>query len=230
MHSSWELTTCSQSFGVRRTTGRAHHAVQAHERRPDTSPLPTPLEAANSFNRAWLKSPSDRPWSPHRDALMTSREVEGGAFLRAGGVGGQGGPAGAQRWRVPQVSSRVSVPPKDRWDSSALKDLEYGSLHQQQPPHTKFGGVLSVPVNGPSSPSDFLDEGAMFHSHEHREPAHGPPSSEEAWYAPGAREREREKEGFGYGDSASSGAGMGKFGVAGGGSIKVNPALMHLLN
>ena len=148
-----------------------------------------------------------------------------------------GGGGCIQRWRVPNVVSRVSVPPKHTWDSADLSPESCGQ--QQQAPHFSLCG----PVRGPCSPFEPSEglEDAMFHQdlgHQDREPAHGPPEvglpvlggREREW----EREREREREGGGQ-DSWASGFGkvgaldVGKFGVAGGGSIKVNPKLMHLL-
>jgi len=119
----------------------------------------------------------------------------------------------------------VSVPPKHTWDSADLSPEYCGQ--QQQPPQFPLCG----PVRGPSSPSEGLEDGGMLH----REPAHGPPEEGFQVVVGREREREREREGGGHGDSGASGVGkfgaldVGKLGVASGGSIKVNPNLMHLL-
>ena len=167
--------------------------------RPETSPLPPEIESSRLVvNKAVpyrLSSPQkENTWFPTspRESGITARDK----FVGSGRV------ASAQRL-VSQVTARVTIAPKDRWDNVHGNELHGDVLHN--PPHqhqghghVHFASALSVPVRGPRSPSERGYPLGQPDSLEQESPGLVSPSS-------------------------------GPFGAPAGGSIKVNPALMYLL-
>ena len=207
---------------------------RAPRRRPESSPLPPSMESSHlapahaAMNGRAMSpicpSPYPGHWSPPRDQTW-----QRGPTAREGACGaGAGMMVGSVQRVPPQVVARVSVPPKEQWDSPAVvfsthRDVSQQQQQQQQQAYsnTRFG-AMSVPARGPRSPVDECNTPGLG-ADSWCAQACGPPEST------CTEEANHQSSPTGGSGSGGGGGGSGPFAPPAGGSIKVNPALLHLL-